>query len=86
MNSYYENNKNKINDDFYYYERPFRIAMRIQYRELLKLGNDNTLKFYDWVKESGYNKTPQEALFTLEKITYNKNIIKSAIYPFGNLK
>ncbi len=67
LNSYYENNNNKIDDDFYYYERPFRIAMRIQYREVLKLGNDNTLKFYDWVKESGYNKTPQEALVYFRK-------------------
>lgn len=67
LNSYYENNKNEIDNDFYYYERPFTIAIRIQYREVLKLGQDNTLKFNDWVKESGYNKTPQEALVYFRK-------------------
>ena len=51
-----------MGDDFYHYERPFRIAVRIQYTEVLKLGSDLSEKFYDWMRESGYYETPYEAL------------------------
>lgn len=47
INSYYEKNS-KIHDDFYHYEIPFRLALRVNYFEVLK---GETNKFQDWIIE-----------------------------------
>ncbi len=67
VNEYYTKNLNRIDDDFYHQEMPFRVALRIQYSEVSKKGSDRSLDFYNWIRESGFNKTPYEALAYFRK-------------------
>jgi hypothetical protein len=62
INAYYTKNINRIDDDFYHHEMPFRVALRIQYSEVWKKGSDRSNEFYDWMRKSGYHNTPYEVL------------------------
>ena len=67
INSYYHKNQTRLNqsgwgDDFYHYERPFRVAAIIQYYEVLKLVDDESADFSNWLRESGHHHTPYEAI------------------------
>ena len=70
INAYYTKNINRIDDDFYHQEMPFRVAVRIQYSEVLKLGSDRNIEFYNWMRSSGYNDSPHEALAYFRKHYY----------------
>jgi len=61
-NSFYDKNLDRYDADFYHEEMPFRIAVRIQYSEILERGDDKEQKFYDWRSESGYDVDPREAI------------------------
>lgn len=62
INSYYEKNAERHDDEFYHYEMPFRVAVRIYYSEVLRRGDDKDVKFYNWRRESGYDVDPREAI------------------------
>lgn len=57
VNNYYIKNKDRLDrinwrDDFYYYEGSYRIALRIYYSEILKLGIDLGIEFVDWLRNN----------------------------------
>jgi hypothetical protein len=69
INSFYEKNVERYDDDFYHHEMPFRVAVRIHYFEVLKGETD---KFYHWRRESGYDVDPREAIDYFRKHYYVK--------------
>lgn len=57
VNNYYVKNKDRFDnsdwgDDFYHYEGPFSIALRINYSEVLGLGVDLGEEFAIWMRNN----------------------------------
>ena len=57
VNNYYIKNKNRFDsidygDNFYHYEGSYRMALRINYSEVLELGIDIGEEFIDWIRNN----------------------------------
>jgi hypothetical protein len=59
VNKFYNERKDKLDDDMYHHASAFSIAVDIHYFEGLNLPSKNYLQ---WKKENNYIKTPKEAI------------------------
>lgn len=76
INNYYNKNQSRLKnndwgDDFYHHEGFFRIALIIQYFEVLKPESNTYLENLNRIKKFEYNKTPNEALVYFRKNYYD---------------
>lgn len=69
INTFYDRNRGRVDDDFYHHESSFRVATMAQYFIYLT-GNEKD--FINWLKKEKLWETPREAIEYFNKKYFDK--------------